>query len=112
MVCGKIGKIELIIFLCDKFLFNIHNLIVCNKIKNFNLIQFKFPKKKLLGGGNSNEVVAWLDLVLRVTGAERQLTQLMTELEPRIHEVEQRVYPAVQRLESVGRRWRAKFFLK
>uniref|UniRef100_A0A183C958 Reverse transcriptase domain-containing protein n=1 Tax=Globodera pallida TaxID=36090 RepID=A0A183C958_GLOPA len=63
-------------------------------------------KNMNLGLSNGNETLAWLDLLLQISGASSTLDKLISSIEPAFEEVQQRIYPAVLRLEELEERFR------
>jgi hypothetical protein len=50
-------------------------------------------------------VLVWLDTVLGMSGLNRKLDRILAELEPRMKEVEERIFPAVKKIEEIDRQW-------
>jgi hypothetical protein len=66
---------------------------------------FQIKTKQMAGA--DDETNEWLDIVLRMTGADKQLSKLLADLEPRIHEMDERIYPTVRQLEAAEDRWKS-----
>ncbi len=60
---------------------------------------------KTVSGDSLIDRDEWLDLVMEISGASRQIDQLIDNLEPEMHHFEQNQWPALQKLESLERNW-------
>ena len=63
------------------------------------------PKLLSLASIGRHEQIAWIDLLLNVTGTGRVLTRLLRELGPRLERIEAEVLPAIQRVQAQERNW-------
>ena len=52
------------------------------------------------------EIHAWLDLLLQLSGASRQLDAILTSKRAEMRHVEQVLYPKIVQLQETNRRWR------
>lgn len=55
---------------------------------------------------NGKESLAWLDLLLQISGASSTLDKLISALEPSFAEIERKIHPAIQRLEKQEEQFR------
>lgn len=51
-------------------------------------------------------MLTWLDLFMEVAGSGRILDKILIDLEPKIDEIKNRLYPTILKLEEIQNRWK------
>ncbi|KAL3115779.1 hypothetical protein niasHT_007784 [Heterodera trifolii] len=69
--------------------------------------ELSLPSLLKLGLSNRVEIVAWLDLLLRISGASATLDRLISSMDSEFEMVERRIHPAIVRLEEIEQRFRS-----
>jgi hypothetical protein len=54
---------------------------------------------------DQSESLEWLDFMLELTGANKQLANLLDKMKPEMEEFEQKVWPAVEKLREKEKQW-------
>ena len=55
--------------------------------------------------GDESESLEWLDFMLELTGAGKQLAALLEKMRPEMEEFEQKIWPAIERLRAQEKQW-------
>ncbi|KAL3077946.1 hypothetical protein niasHS_013475 [Heterodera schachtii] len=69
--------------------------------------ELSLPSLLKLGLSDRAEIVAWLDLLLRISGASATLDRLISSMGSEFEVVERRIHPAIVRLEEIEQRFRS-----
>ncbi|KAE9550700.1 hypothetical protein FO519_006083 [Halicephalobus sp. NKZ332] len=81
--------------------------VISMDIDSVNLYWHKVTLMAVLRAFNPGreEQEAWLDVILEVTGAGKKLNDFIEELAPNINQLKSKIYPAVQKMEDMEKRF-------